>query len=263
VKGVKEMNSYDFANILLSGPCNLRCPDCIGRQLPGALSILPSNLGLFPLKGLSRFTRALRAHGVTQVTLTGTNTDPQLYSHEERLLAYLRRRVPGVRVSLHTNGVLALRRIRTFNRYDRATISLPSFSPRTCRLMTGRAHVLDLERIISAACIPIKISTLVTRHNLGEIPEILARCRALGLRRVVLRKLYGQRRPGSFDLLDLFSGQAPVGRFGGQPIFRYGEMEVTIWDFSRASLRCLNLFSDGTIGTQYELERNAALQDAS
>lgn len=256
------MRGYDFANILLSGPCNLRCPDCIGQQLPERFSL--DNLQLFPLRGLARFVRVIGERGVTQVTLTGTNTDPQLYRHEERLLAYLRR-VPGVKVSLHTNGVMALKRIRTFNLYDRATISLPSFSPRTCQLMTGRTQVLDLEQILSAARIPIKISTLITRHNIREIPEILARCRSLGVRRMVLRERYGRRRRADLSaLLGPFAEQTPVAWFGGQPVFRCGEMEVTVWDFSRSTLRCLNLFSDGTIGPEYELalNGNVAAQEA-
>jgi MoaA/NifB/PqqE/SkfB family radical SAM enzyme len=171
-----------FANILLSGPCNLRCPDCIGRQLPAR----PSNLSLFPLRGLARFCLLLAREGVTQVTLTGTNTDPQLHWHEADLIEYLRAHVPGARLNLHTNGVLALARMETFNRYDRACISLPSFEPETCRRMTGSARVLPLARILHAARIPVKISTLVSEHNVAEIPSIIDRCRSLGIRRMAL-----------------------------------------------------------------------------
>jgi MoaA/NifB/PqqE/SkfB family radical SAM enzyme len=241
--------TYDFANILLSGPCNLRCPACIGRALPRPLQ--ESNLDRFPLRGLERFVALLRTHGLTQVTLTGTNTDPQLYRHEELLLERLQRGVPGARVNLHTNGLLALRKMATFNRYHRATISLPSFRPETCRVMTGRAVVLDLERIVAAARIPIKISTLVTEHNLDEIPSIIQRCRELGIRRMALRRLYGETR--SWTLLE---GRAPTRRFAGNPVYDLEGMEVTLWDFSRATLRCLNLFADGTIGEEYELTRS-------
>ena len=235
-----------FANILFSGPCNLRCPDCIGRRLVPR----PDNLDRFPLAGLDRFCGLLRRLGVTQVTLTGTNTDPQLYRHEAALIAALRARVPGARLNLHTNGVLALRRIETFNRYDRACISLPSFEPDTCRRMTGSARVLPLARILAAARIPVKISTLVTEHNVAEVPSIVARCRALGIRRMALRRRHGD--PRRYPLL---AGHRPVRRFAGNPVFDVDGIEVTVWDFGATTLDCLNLLSDGTISGAYLLER--------
>ena len=240
----------DFANILLSGRCNLRCPDCIGRSLAS----LPDNLRCFPPRGLERFCRLLVRHGVTQLTVTGTNTDPQLHRHEARLVQRLRRLVPGVRLNLHTNGLLALRKIECFNSYDRATISLPSLQPETCLTMTGSARVLPLSRIVRAARIPIKISTLVTQHNLGQIPEIIERCRALGLRRMVLRL-----RPGDGALgRSLLDGRRPTRWFSGNPVHDLDGLELTIWDFDRSTLRCLNLYSDGTIDTEYRLQQGRA-----
>ena len=239
---------YDFANILLTGRCNRRCPHCIGHALAGRA--LPDSLGLFPLPGLAEFLEALRRHGITQVSLTGTNTDPLLYRHPDRLIDCLRKEVPGVRLSLHTNGALALRRIRVFNRFDRATVSIPSFRPATCRRMTGSPRVPDLAEILRRSAIPVKVSTLVTPDNRAEIPEILRRCRELGVRRLVLRKLYGDLSPEDF-----FPGRIPVRIFGGNPVFEQDGLEVTCWDFERSTLRCLNLFSDGRIGTSYLLAR--------
>jgi MoaA/NifB/PqqE/SkfB family radical SAM enzyme len=242
------MKTYDFANILLSGQCNLRCPHCIGHA--SALQSMPNNLKTFPLKGLEKFVDELNCHGVIQVSLTGTNTDPQLYAYEPELIDYLRKRIAGVKISLHTNGKLAMQKMEVFNLYDRATLSLPSFESETYRRMTGSPHVLDLAGIVQISRIPLKVSTVITEHNINEIPSIMARCRELGISRMVLRKLYGETRRWN-----LFSDLKPVRYFGGNPVYDIHGMEVTIWDFSASRVQCLNLFSDGTITQEYQLTR--------
>lgn len=244
------MARFEFAQILLAGRCNLRCPACIGRGLPPSMTV-PS-LDRFPLPGLSRFVGELRAAGVTEVSLTGSNAEPQLYPYQAELLAYLRRRIPGVRVSLHTNGTLALARPAIFNLYDRASISLPSFEPETYARLTGGGRPIDLARITLMARIPLKISTLIAHENRHEIPGIIERCRALGLRRLVLRWPNGNRRRD-----DLFPGRAPVRTFGGNPVYDLQGMEVTVWSFDQSSIRCLNLLSDGSLVAEYQLSEVA------
>ncbi len=242
------MQPYTFANILFSGPCNLHCPYCIGHNQ--TLQAMPDNLHTFPLKGLDRFVEQLREHGITQISLTGTNTEPQLYAYESELRSILRERIPGVKISLHTNGLLVLRKIEVFNQYDRAAISFPSFQPDTYHKLTGHPQVLDLAAIVKASRIPIKVSTILTEQNIHEIPEIIARCRNLGISRIVLRKLYG-------ETLDwpLFPHHKPTRCFGGNPVYELDGMEVTVWDFARSGVRCLNLFSDGSISAEYQLTR--------
>lgn len=235
-----------FANILLSGRCNLRCPDCIGRRVSERFKV--PNLDRFPLAGLDRFCALLAEQGVFEVSLTGIDTDPQLYRHQARLLDALRRQVPGVRISLHSNGRRALGAMDVFNLYDRACLSVPSFLPATCRLMTGSARVLDVARILERATIPVKVSTLVTEHNLGEVPAILERLGSLGIRRAVLRRLDGDTRPW-----DLMPGLAPSASFGGNPVYRLGPLEVTVWAFAATTLRCLNLLPDGSVSENYRL----------
>ncbi len=211
---------------------------------------MPRNLDTFPLKGLDRFIHELQRYNIKQISFSGTDTDPQLYAYEAELIDYLRKRVDGVKISLHTNGQLALRKQDIFNLYDRASISLPSFNPDTYQKMTGSSRVLDLERIVQASNIPLKISTLMTERNIGEIPFMVARCRELGISRMVLRKLYGE----TLDW-DIFPDLKALRYFAGNPIYDVCGMEVTVWDFSASSLRCLNLFSDGSISQEYELTK--------
>jgi molybdenum cofactor biosynthesis enzyme MoaA len=245
----------DFANILLAGPCNQRCPYCIGRQIDPALN--QDNLDLFPPRNLAAFVALLRARRVRQVVLTGTNTDPQLYRHEARLIGLLRDLLPGVQLSLHTNGQLAMRKMDILNCYDRATISFPSFDPDTFSRMTGSRQMPDLAAIVRDARIPVKVSCLVNADNAGQIEAFLARCRVIGVRRVVLRRPYGELEKGKAgDLLRSIAECACRGPYRGNPVYVYGgEVEVTWWDFVQSTSRSLNLFGDGTISADYLLAR--------
>ena len=60
----------DFANILFAGPCNRRCPFCIGRHLPDRVNV--DNLDVFPLPGLDRFSAMVNRHRIRDVVFTGT-----------------------------------------------------------------------------------------------------------------------------------------------------------------------------------------------
>jgi molybdenum cofactor biosynthesis enzyme MoaA len=238
--------AYDFGNILFAGPCNLRCPYCIGHQVDPALN--RDNLDEFPLRNLARFASLLRSHRVQQVVLTGTTTDPQLYRHEARLIDWLRTQLPGGQLSLHTNGQLALEKMDVFNCYDRVTVSLPSFDPGVYQKMTGSRRVPDLAAIVQAARIPVKVSCVINEHNVGDVDVFLARCREIGVRRLVFRRLYGDSRPWR-----ILSHLAPAGTYRGCPVYDYFGIEVTYWDFDRTASTSLNLFSDGTISTNYLL----------
>ena len=239
---------YDFANILLSGPCNLRCPYCIGRQIDPRFK--KDVLDRFPPRNLDRFVALLRRHGVRQVVLTGTNTDPQLYRYEAHLVAWLRAQLPGVQLALHTNGQLALRKMDVFNRYDRVCLSFPSFDPDTYARMTGSRQVPDIERILREARVPVKISCVLDEPNAGGLDAFLARCRGLGVRRVVLRQLYGDSRAW-----DILPGRAPARTYRHNPVYDLAGLEVTYWRFEDTTSTSLNLFSDGTISPEYLLTR--------
>ncbi len=268
------MEKYDFANILFAGPCNLRCPYCIGQQVNPALN--RNNLNEFPLRNLDKFVELIRQHGVMEVVFTGTTTDPQLYRHEARLLAWLRENLPpsggergGVsdssanlstlepqqgreqtRYSLHTNGQLALRKMEVFNQYDRVCISFPSFNPDTYQRMMGSPRMPDLAEIVRQASVPVKVSCVINEQNVHEVADFLDRCGRLGLKRVVLRQLYGDSRRWP-----ILPHLAPVAFYRGNPVYDYHGLEVTYWRFDQTSSTSLNLFSDGTISVHYLLTK--------
>jgi molybdenum cofactor biosynthesis enzyme MoaA len=218
---------YDFANILFAGPCNLRCPYCIGQQV--APKLRQDNLHEFPLKNLARFVELIRRHRIREVVFTGTTTDPQLYRHEARLLSWLRAHLPtGVRFSLHTNGRLALQKMEVFNLYQRVTVSFPSFNPKTYRKLMGGDTVPDLAEIVRQATVPVKVSATLTPANAGEFDDFLARCRNIGIRRVVYRQLFGKTRQWP-----LFERLPVAGSYRGNPVYDYCGMEVTFGIFGK------------------------------
>ncbi len=245
-----ETHPYDFANILFAGPCNLRCPHCIGRQLDPALS--PANLDEFPPRNLDAFVGMLRRFQVRQVVLTGTDTDPQLYHHEARLIAHLRAALPGVRLSLHTNGQLALAKMEVWNLYDRVTVSFPSFDSAVYERMAGSRRVPDLATIVARSRIPVKVSCLLDEPNVGGLTELLTGCHAIGIRRLVLRRLYGDRRRWTLPPV-----LVPTGVYRGNRVYDFHGMEVTWWEFESTTSTSLNLFSSGLISSEYLLARAA------
>ena len=242
---------YDFANILFAGPCNRACPFCIGKQLPERLNA--PNLDVFPPRGLDAFVRVVNTHRVPEIVLTGTTSDPQLYRYEGELLAWLRECLhPGARFSVHTNGVRALKKLAVFNSYDRACLSLPSFVPQTYAKMMGPGEVPDVAAILNAAEIPVKISCVLSEHNVHEVDLFVAECARLGVRRLVLRRLFGEKRRWSI------LGGLPVARtFRNNPVYELRGMEITYWDFGDATSRSINLFADGTLGAEYRLTETA------
>jgi MoaA/NifB/PqqE/SkfB family radical SAM enzyme len=254
-----QPGTVDFANVLFAGPCNRDCPFCIGRLLPDHVNA--GNLDRFPPANVDAFVALVNRLGVRQIVFTGTTTDPQLYRHEAALLAYLRARVHvpgGAQYSVHTNGVLALRRLEIFRQYNRACISFPSFVPGTYEKMMGSRHPPDLAAIIARAGIPVKVSCVVNEHNAGEVPDFLRRCRAIGVRRLVFRKLYGDTRDWPI-LRDV-----PVRAwFRRNPVYDYDGMEVTCWDFDASTCSSVNLFADGTLGTTYLLTATPQLDTAA
>jgi molybdenum cofactor biosynthesis enzyme MoaA len=240
---------YNFANILFAGPCNARCPFCIGRQIDPRLSV--NNLREFPPRNLDRFLAMILTHAIEQVVFTGTTTDPQLYRHEARLLDHLRNRLPGnTQYSLHTNGRLALKKIAVLNQYDRVCVSFPTFNPITYFKMMGVHGVPDLAHIIDRAQIPVKVSCVVNADNRHELPDFLDRCQAIGVKRLVVRQLYGDPQA-----LPLVAGLTFRSSYSRNPVYDYRGMEVTYWNFDQCDCRSINLFSNGTISETYLLAK--------
>lgn len=247
----------DFANILFGGRCNRACPFCIGQSLPER--VRQSNLDLFPPHNLDAFVDEVNRLEIRHIVFTGTTTDPQLYRHEARLLSLLRQRVgTGADYSLHTNGVLLLRKLEVALSYDKVCLSFPSFNADTYGKMMGLPRPPRLASIAAALGRRLKVSCLVTTENIQEIPSFLYRCGELAIPRVVLRYLYGESRRWS-----LLPSHQPVRYFRNNPVYDIDGLEVTVWEFESSQSTSLNLFSDGTLGRSYLLARTAEFRAPS
>lgn len=244
---------YDFANILFAGPCNRACPFCIGKEVDPSANV--TNLDVFPLRNWETFVSEVKRLNIRELVFTGTTTDPHLYRHERRLIDTIRRELPEARISIHTNGALSLKKIETFNAYDRACISLPSLNPATYAKMMGSARVPDLARLLEASRIPVKVSCVVNEHNISEVDEYLRALASLGVRRAVLRRLYGDRREWN-----LLQKKTPAQCYRGNPVYLIDGMEVTVWNFDASESRSINLFANGTIGSSYLLAKTPEFQ---
>jgi molybdenum cofactor biosynthesis enzyme MoaA len=249
---------FHFANILFSGPpehpCNARCPFCIGQQISAPRH--QANLDQYPLRGQERFIATVQAEHIRQIVFTGSNTDPLLYRHLECLLGDLRQRLPDAQFSLHTNGRLAFRRVSTLSQFDKICLSLPSFHPATYQRMMGVPHIPDVAAILANVSLPVKLSCVVTNDNAGEIASYLEKCQEMGIRRVVLRKLFGETRPWK-ELLRFELGK-PTRTFCGCCVYDLNGLEVTLWDFAQAQINAINLFSSGEISREYHLPEKPA-----
>lgn len=244
------MPPFDFANILFAGPCNRTCPFCIGKRVPESANA--NNLRKFPPANWEIFCAKIREFRIGELIFTGTTTDPQLYEYERELIDRARADLPGIRISVHTNGALALKKIDTFNAYDRATVSLPTLNRVTYRKIMGTGQIPDIARLMAETAIPVKISCVVTPHNISEIPDLLGQFAYLGVKRVALRRLYGDRTDWQ-----ILPGLSPVREYRNNPVYDVAGTEVTWWNFETTTSRSINLFADGTIGDSYLLTQTA------
>ncbi|MBW7857297.1 MAG: radical SAM protein [Leptonema sp. (in: Bacteria)] len=235
---------YDFANILFAGPCNRFCPFCIGKQVADQHNV--NNLNLYPLANWSQFIEKVNKYNIKEIIFTGLTTDPHLYKYEKELIQDLRRSVSNLKISIHTNGVLSLQKIHTFNLYDRATISLPSFDSQIYNLLMGSTHVPNLEKLLAESKIPIKISCVVNEYNVHDIENFLNQLQKLGIKRVAIRQLYGDKRKWP-----ILKGYTPIRYYRKNPVYDIGGLEVTYWNFDETNSNSINLFADGTIHESY------------
>lgn len=241
---------FDFANVLFAGPCNRFCPFCIGKEIPAEMS--PVNLDVYPPLNWDKFVRRVQRLGIREVVFTGTTTDPHLYHHEEKLIARIRRELPAVRLSIHTNGALSLKKLAAFNAYDRACISLPSLNKTTYAKMMGVSQVPNLGEILAQAKIPVKISCVVNEHNAAELDVFLGQLAELGVKRAVIRRLFGDGRDWQ-----ILQHREAIGHYRGNPTYDIDGMEVTWWNFDTTTSRSINLFADGTMSAKYLLTQAA------
>lgn len=226
-----------FGNIHLSGSCNRACYFCIGQHMM-ALDPL-NNLDVWPLVNLPRFVADCRAKNVREVNLTGSNTDPLLYQHHAELCATLRAELPGCKIGLRTNGVLAMQRPDVWRLYDKTM---------------GQGEPPNIGAILALKPeMPVKVNVVLCPESVtsGDIMRTLDALADAGVRVVNLREPYGQPHIGT-------PLENPIGERLGMPRYDWRGMDVTYWDVHYVEVESVNLYANGVVSETYPITRGHA-----
>jgi len=213
-----------------------------------------NNLDRFPLINLDRFVDSCLEHDVHEVNITGSNTDPMLYKHMEKLRSYLQARIPNLIFGIRTNGVLVLERWEVWQLFDKASISLCSFDPNLYIAMMGRGAPPNLEEILKrSGSKPVKMNIILGPEIVDEdLFTTLDKLADMGIKKVNLREPYGQPHigdPMAAKGLNYFK------QVYGMPCYIYKGIEITYWDVHYVEVESVNLYSSGHISVTYPVSK--------
>lgn len=250
--------SHWFGNIHLSGPCNRACYFCIGQHMPGLDPI--NNLGTWPLPGMDEFLAKCREHGVKEINLTGSDTDPLLYRHLPELTAFLRREIPGAVLGIRTNGILEDRNPALIDLFDKGSISVTSFDQELYKKTMGRGYPPDIEAFLRRhPNFRVKGNVVlcpetVARDNMGrsDLDATLEHFAFNKFKKVNIREPYGQSHIG-----DPLKGTQfdQIGTIYGMPIYNVYGMQVTYWDVHYVEVESVNLYANANVSVTYPVTK--------
>lgn len=245
--------SHWFGNIHLSGPCNRSCYFCIGQHMM-ALDPL-NNLDRWPLDNIEYFVERCLAHGVREINLTGSNTDPLLYKHTPELAAYLREKIPGAILGLRTNGALTYEAKDLWALYDKGSVSVTSLDYGLYKDTMGQGQPANFSQILEVAPFLPKVNVVLCPETCIDSDDLMQTIMGLngwGIERINLREPYGQPRIGD-----------PMPRFGfeqidtllGMPVYEYQGTRITYWDVHYVEVESVNLYANGKVSITYPITK--------
>ncbi len=172
--------------ISVTDRCNFRCVYCMPREVFDANYEFLPHSELLTFEEIVRLARVFRALGTEKIRLTGG--EPLLRRGLDRLVAMLRASVPGVDLTLTTNGSALKTQARALRAagLDRITVSLDSLDEATFRRMNDAdfpvARVLEgIDAAAEAGLAPIKINMVVKRGvNDHQVVDMARRFRGTG-----------------------------------------------------------------------------------
>ena len=154
--------------ISVTDRCNFRCVYCMPKEVFDAdYAFLPHG-EILTFEEIVRLARVFRTQGMEKVRLTGG--EPLLRKNIDGLVAMLREALPGVDLTLTTNGSALRTQAQALAAagLDRLTVSLDSLEDTTFRAMNDAdfpvAKVLAaIDAAAAAGLSPIKINMVVKR----------------------------------------------------------------------------------------------------
>lgn len=238
-----------FGNIHLSGPCNRSCYFCIGQHMMEVDSL--NNLSKWPLENLDLFIEKCKKRNITEVNLTGTNTDPSLYNNHFGLRQYLKKNLSSQLVfGIRTNGCS---NISSLFIYDKISISITSFDPAIYMKTMGNGSPPDILKInnllyTSKLKVNIVLCPEILPDDLFRTLDHLSNC---GIQKVNLREPYGQPHIG-----DPLNGKLNIaGYIFGMPQYKYRGMSVVYWDVHYVEVESVNLYANGNVSEYYPITK--------
>lgn len=239
-----------FGNIHLSGPCNRSCYWCIGQHMMALDK--ENNLDTFPLIGIDAFLAQCREKSVTEINLTGTNTDPLMYNHIGALKDRLLQDIPNLKFGLRTNGALALARIEDVRLFDKLSLSIHSLDESIYQRIMGRGTVPNVERILKeTAPRPLKVNVVLCKENTetGDVWKTIDGLIRMGVKKINLREPYGQPHVGNPIKSPSFDSVL------GMPQYHMGGCSVVYWDVHYVEVESVNLYANGNVSVDYPITR--------
>lgn len=244
-----------FGNIHLSGPCNRRCYFCIGQHM---MSLDPfNNLSVWPLHNIDKFVSECKQKSIKEINLTGSNTDPLLFKHIERLTEYLREEITNVILGVRTNGV---GNIQLMKHFDKGSISITSLNSEIYKktMGIGQPPIENLRSILNSE---FGISDKI-KVNIVLCPEllhspirdldntILELSKLNKIKKINVRQPYGQP-----NIKNPFDGMEVHKYVYGNPCYLIHGMEVTFWDVHYTEVESVNLYANGIVSLTYPVTK--------
>ncbi|MGL1833455.1 GTP 3',8-cyclase MoaA [Rhodocyclaceae bacterium SMB388] len=153
--------------ISVTDRCNFRCVYCMPRSVFGKDYPFLPRTELLSFEEIARIARVFAARGVRKIRITGG--EPLLRKHVENLIEMLAT-LPGVELTLTTNGVLLPKMARTLKRagLHRVTVSLDAIDDPTFRAMNDADYPVSsvlkgIDAAAEAGLGPVKVNMVVKR----------------------------------------------------------------------------------------------------
>jgi cyclic pyranopterin phosphate synthase len=153
--------------ISVTDRCNFRCVYCMPKEVFGRDYPFLERRELLSFEEIERLARLFAADGVEKIRLTGG--EPLLRREVEVLVAKLAR-IPGLDLTLTTNGSLLTRKARALADagLNRITVSLDSLDDDVFRAMNDVDFPVErvlagIEAALAAGLAPVKVNAVVKR----------------------------------------------------------------------------------------------------
>jgi GTP 3',8-cyclase len=154
--------------ISVTDRCNFRCVYCMPKEVFDANYTFLPHEQILTFEEIVRLARVFHGFGTRKIRLTGG--EPLLRRGIDRLVAMLREALPGVDLTLTTNGSALKAQAKALRAagLDRITVSLDSLDEATFRAMNDAdfpvAKVLEgIDAAAAAGLSPVKVNMVVKR----------------------------------------------------------------------------------------------------